>query len=189
MMKQIIFMLTFILFSSILSNVFAQVSVEWEQNYGGSEKDVIVDTKQTSDGGFIIAGHTYSSDGDISVSYGSSDYWLVKTDVLGSIEWEQSYGTNALQSLKCFDETSDGGFILVGNSGSNSSDDGDCFIVKTDALGNVEWENNYHHQYVINTQSPERVVSCHQTSDGGFVITGNGLSYWDIPDENYWAFK
>lgn len=189
MMKQIIFMLTFILFSSMLSNVFAQVSIEWEQNYGGSNYDVIVDTKQTSDGGFIMAGITSSSDVDVSGNNnGGKDYWLVKTNAFGYIEWEQNYGTVGLDNIVDFCQADDGGFLLVGNSNSS---DGDCWIVKTDAVGNMQWEKHYQHQYQPNNSyAPESVKSCYQTSDGGFVIFGNGLSSGGShPNENYWAFK
>ena len=67
----------------------------WTKTYGGTNDDIALSIKQTCDQGFIIAGYSYSNDGDITDHNGSTgftDSWLVKTDSQGNIEWSESLG-------------------------------------------------------------------------------------------------
>ena len=154
-------------------------SIEWQQTYGGSGNDFLKSVTNTNDGGFIFAGLTMSSDGDLAGNYDSNDWWIVKTDSLGNIEWSQNYGNSAGGIggyLKRIQPTNDGGFIL-GGSMINLEDnlDGiyaflDYWLIKIDALGNIIWEKAY------GGSENDWFASILQTPDNGFMLVGNSHS-------------
>jgi hypothetical protein len=110
------------------------VSVEaasiWTQAYGGIASDWAYSVVETPDGGFAIAGATHSfSTGPFP--YLLPDFWLVKTDALGNMQWNRTYADGVAYSLIA---TSDGGYALAGYTGSSGV--GSAFLlVKTDELG------------------------------------------------------
>ncbi|MCK9236452.1 MAG: hypothetical protein M0P09_09100, partial [Acholeplasmataceae bacterium] len=113
--------LTVILFS--ITMLYAQVpEIEWQKSLGGTGEDVATSIQQTSDGGYIVAGYSYSNDGDISNSYGNADYWVVKLDNAGTIQWEKSLGGSSEDWVGPIKQTSDGGYIVAGHSSSNDGD-------------------------------------------------------------------
>src|SRR4030095_9983452 len=106
---------------------------------------------QTSDGGFISAGESYSTDGDVTGNHGASDYWIVKTDAIATIEWQQSLGGRPNDVATYVDQTDDSGYIVAGFA---RSDDGDVtghhgttsyndyWIVKLNSAGTIEWQKS-----------------------------------------------
>jgi hypothetical protein len=141
-------------------------SEEWVKTLGGSESDAGSCVRQTSDGGFIVVGHSDSfSD--------SGDVYLVKTDSSGNEEWYQTYGSTGWDGGYNVDLTSDGGYIITGRY-ENEDWNTDVLLIKTDSSGNEEWS-----QYFGGSEYDEG-YSVQQTSDGGYFITG---SYTD--SENY----
>lgn len=129
----------------------AMGSIQWSRTLGGSQFDFPIHQHlvMTSDGGFVIGGLAGSQDGDVSVNHGDGDYWLVKLDNNGAIIWEKTYGGNNGEMFSEFQQTSDGGFVLIGftwsTEGVFSTNQGesDVYVVKTDAQGNVEWQKTY----------------------------------------------
>lgn len=109
--------------------------LEWQKNYGNADvNDAGIEVKQTPDGGYIVAGFT--------VSLGSgNDGYLVKTDENGDLEWSKTYGGLDGDMFLSVDLTSDGGYILTGDS--SDGENNVVWIVKTDANGNMEWEEHY----------------------------------------------
>jgi hypothetical protein len=111
-------------------------SIEWQKSLGGTGEDQAYSIQQTNDGGYIIAGYTYSNDGDISNNIGFVDTWLVKLNSLGSIEWQKSYGGTGGDAAFSIKQTTDGGYIVAGCSESNDGDvsghhgEGDFWVVK-----------------------------------------------------------
>ena len=153
-----------------------QGSIEWTKNYGGSDRDISRAIHQTSDNGFLILGYTVSNDGDIGGNNGNADYWLIKLDAKGELEWEKNYGGSGSDVGNHIHETSDQGFMLIG---STSSDDGDIsqskggsdfWIVKIDKAGTIEWDKNYGG---FENEFPR---SLYQTSDNEIVICGTSES-------------
>jgi hypothetical protein len=136
---------------------------QWSQSYGGSNWEEGYSVQQTSDDGFIIVGL-------ISYNVTSSEILLLKTDVQGNEEWSQNFsygGENVGHSVQ---QTSDGGFIIAGQTYYSISDC-DIFVIKTDSLGNNQWYQTYggdEHEY-------GRCIQI--TSDGGFIIAGTTWSY------------
>ena len=65
-------------------------SIQWQKCFGGSSDDnAMVSVQQTSDGGYIMTGSTFSNDGDLSGNHGGVDCWVAKLDNAGSIQWKK----------------------------------------------------------------------------------------------------
>ena len=95
----------------------------WSQTYGGTASDSAEAMVQTSDGGFALAGYT------VSFGAGSYDFWLVKTDEYGNLEWNQTYGGAGIDHAYALVETSNGGYAIA--DGKND----DFWLAKTDEHG------------------------------------------------------
>ena len=135
---------------------------QWSKTYGGSKSDSGFSVQQTSDGGYIIAGST--------ASYGSgqSDVYLIKTDANGSTEWHSAIGGSLSETASCVQQTSDGGYIVTGYSGTWSEHPYvDLYLVKTDANGNEEWSRTWGGEHI------DWGHSVRQTLDGGYIVTGH----------------
>jgi hypothetical protein len=139
----------------------ANGSIQWAKTYGGTDWDEAYSVQQTSDGGYILAGGTYS------FGAGGADIFLIKTDANGNIIWAKTYGgTYGAYSVQ---QTSDGGYILAGSTGFGPYYD--IFLIKTDANGNIQWAKTY------GGTDEDRAYSVQQTSDGGYIVVGRTLSF------------
>jgi hypothetical protein len=157
----------------------------WSQTYGGADRDRAWTLIATADGGYAIAGDTASS------GAGNHDFWLVKTDAYGNMEWNQTYGGPEYEEALALVQTSDGGYALAGatNSfvptdvepGSHSAAEGTyCWLVKTDAYGNMEWSKTY-------GDGRNRARSLVVNHDGGYTLgCGNLLIKTDADGNVEW---
>jgi hypothetical protein len=161
---------------------------EWQKTIGGSGQERLQSIQQTRDGGYIIGGSSSSEptskpelakNGEkTSATYGNLDYWVVKIDHKGTIEWEQTYGGVYADELRSMEQTFDGGYILGGYSNSpisgNKADDnkgiGDYWVVKIDKKGTIEW------QKTIGGDKDDQLYVVHQTYDKGYILGGNSNS-------------
>ncbi|MGM0581979.1 MAG: T9SS type A sorting domain-containing protein [Bacteroidota bacterium] len=157
--------------------LLAQPTIEWENNYGGSERDYLRSIIQTNDNDYVLAGWSESSDGDVSQNYGKEDYWIVKlNETNGKIIWENNYGGNQLDHARAIAQTKDDGFIVAGWSLSSDGDIGDnngisdYWIAKLDAKGAIEKEANF------GGSDSEQAMTIIQTDDGGYAIAGRSKS-------------
>lgn len=132
---------------------------EWDITFGGSERDSFSSVRQTSDGGYILAGGTNS------FGAGSSDAWMVKTDAQGNKEWENMIGGPDYDYADVALQTSDGGYLLAGIIRPEEASFSSPGIVKTDREGNREWEATF-------DDSLRRARFAQQTSDGGYILLG-----------------
>lgn len=150
--------------------------IEWQKSYGGSHLDEVAAIRQTSDGGYIMAGETSSSDNDITANYGLHDFWLIKIDLNGVMSWEKSFGGSQMEKAHDVEETSDGGYIIAGESSSNDGDltnnygNRDVWIIKVNSVGNIVWQKSY------GGSSWDSAQSIEQTEDGGFIVAGESES-------------
>ena len=99
--------------------------IEWQNTIGGNNIDPLYSIFQTYDGGYILGGWSFSdSSGDKTEdNLGITDYWIVKTDAAGNIEWENTIGGNIQEYMHTVEQTSDGGYIIAGHSDSDISGD------------------------------------------------------------------
>lgn len=170
----------------------------WQRCYGGSLNDVPFGIKPTPDGGYIIAGESRSSDGDLTSNAGFADYWVLKIDSDGDIQWQRSYGGSGGDTAYAIELTTDGGYIL---NGLSTSTDGDVtnapvagagpenyWVVKLDALGNIQW------QRPCGGSNTDYGFSVAQLDDGTYVAFGTSYSTdGDVTDSrgggDYWLVR
>ena len=88
-MKKILFILIALLFSFFTLNCYSQPTIQWQKCLGGSGDDGANSIIQTNDGGYIVTGIAKSSDGEVTDNRGDYDYWVVKLDATGGIQWQQ----------------------------------------------------------------------------------------------------
>lgn len=142
----------FILFLAVYSK--AQLpSIQWQKSYGGSLSDGGQIVRQKNSGNYLIGGITSSNDGDVIGFHVNTqnfaDQWVIEIDGSGNILWNKCYGGGDDDILRDLQLTSDGGFILVGNTGSDDGDvngrhDGaDIWVVKCDSFGQIQWQRCY----------------------------------------------
>ncbi|MEO6168013.1 MAG: T9SS type A sorting domain-containing protein [Chitinophagales bacterium] len=152
--------------------LFSSGTTQWQKCFGGTGYEDFGSMRATADGGFILAGGAQSNDGDVSGNHGSSDFWLVKTDGAGAIQWQKCYGGADYEKAADVRICPDGGYLLVGFSESNSGDvtgnhgDYDIWVVKTDASGNLQWQRS------IGGSGYDAGNSCIALNDGSFIICG-----------------
>jgi len=121
----------------------------WERSFGGSGIEISQDIAKTNDSGYVVTGNTFSDDIDISKNNGESDIWLIKIDDNGDLLWEKTFGGSSFDAAQSVKNSSDGGFIVTGNSKSSDTDllenlgENDFWLIKTDAKGNMEWQQSY----------------------------------------------
>jgi hypothetical protein len=153
-----------------------QANIIIDQTIGGSYLDYAYSVINTSDGGFALAGYTYSD------GAGSSDMWLVKTDDTGQVEWEQNYGGTKSDYGFSIIATIDGGYVLGGGTESYGAENTDMWLVKTDNQGEIEWNHTY------GGINEDRATAVLMASDRGYVITGLTQSF-GAGNRDMWLVK
>ena len=169
-------------------------SLVWEKSLGGSGSDQGKCIQQTADGGYIVAGSSMSNDSQVTGNHGGVDYWVVKLNDTGAIQWQKSLGGSGEDDGKFVRQTFDGGYIVAG--GSNSTDSQvtgnhggfDFWIVKLDSAGSVQWQRS------CGGTGDEWAYSVEQTLDSGYIISGGSSSAdGDVTgnhgSNDYWVLK
>jgi len=173
---------------------------EWDRDFGGANGDQLYTIVQTSDSGYLIGGISASNiSGDkTEPSNGNYDFWILKLDANGVIQWDKDFGGTGSDQLAVIVPVSDGGFLLSGNSSSGFSGDKtdsnrgllDFWILKIDIQGNKLWDKTF------GGIEFDKLYSARQTMDGGFLLGGSSRSaaggdkssdVWGL--EDYWIIK
>jgi uncharacterized delta-60 repeat protein len=142
--------------------------VEWQKRYGGTLLSYAYSVRQTRDGGYIVAGYTRS--------FGATGYnmWILKLNSDGSIDWQKRYGISSDDRVYAIKQTSDGGYIVGGQTGSTAY----FWILKLNNDGSIDWQKKY------TLGGANTVTSIIQTLDGGYIVTGraapSGIYIWVI---------
>ena len=191
-MKNIL--LSLFLFLTTLYLTAQALSIEWQKSLGGSEFDAAYSIQQTTDGGYIVAGESYSTNGDVTGNHGDYDYWVVKLSTTGVIEWQKSLGGSGYDVGWNIQQTTDGGYIVIGYANSTDGDvmgnhgDFDYWVVKLSSTGSIEWQKS------LGGSGEDRGYSIQQTTDGGYIVAGqsastNGDVTGNHGGNDYWVVK
>ncbi len=175
-------------------------NMQWNRTYSGEGYCWAHDLVTTLDGGYAITG-TFDDLAPFSVEIGDSmlfatddlaetqayssnpysDFWLVKTDASGNVQWNRTYGDAGRDIANSLVATSDGGYALAGYS-IFSGVGGDFWLLKTDGFGNMQWNRTY------GGAGNEAANSFIETVDGGFAIAGSKTSF-GTGDADFWLVK
>jgi hypothetical protein len=156
--------------------VDANGNTQWQNSYGGSGNQgqpVFEDINilELSDG-YIFVGTTDANNGNVSGNHGGLDAWVVKISLTGVIQWQKCYGGALDDQCKRIQKTSDGGFIITGNTASINGDvignhgGTDAWVVKITSTGVIQWQKCFGGTLL------DRFDGVQQTSDGGYIFIG-----------------
>lgn len=160
-------------------------TLQWQKNYGGNSVDFAEDIVQTTDGGYVVAGTSYSNDADVSGNHGQFDFWIFKLDASGNLLWQKCFGGTLNDMSTSILQTTDGGYIVAGSTDSNNGNvsgnhgNTDYWVVKLDVLGNIQWKR------CIGGTGYDVATSIVQTSDNGYAVAGHSRSNDGDATDNY----
>jgi len=143
----------------------ASGNLQWAKTFGGSNYELAHSVQQTSDGGYIVAGFTYS------FGAGGADVFLLKVDADGNLQWAKTFGESSLDWAHSVQQTSDGGYIVAGVTWSFGAGNDDVFLIKTDEDGNLQWAKTF------GENALEWAYGVQQTSDGSYIVAGMTWSF------------
>jgi hypothetical protein len=141
-------------------------NIEWQKAYGGVNYDEAQSIQQTADGGYVVAGYT-----DYFGAGGYDNFWILKLDSGGNIEWQKTYGGSSFEIAYSIQQTVDGGYVVVGDTWSFGAGSYDAWVLKLDSGGNVQWQKTY------GGGNYDEAYSIQQTTDGGYVVAGCTKSF------------
>ncbi len=180
----------------------ASGTLAWQKTYGGTADEMATAIQQTTDGGYIVGGLSNSTDGDVTGNHGGDDYWVLKLNDTGAIQWENSYGGSNDEDdgdeayPGTIEQTIDGGYVLTGTTNSTDGDVTgyhggtlyDFWVVKLSPTGSIVWE-----KCLGGTQDDDGYF-VQQTADTGYIVSGTSNSLdgditHNLGTYDYWIVK
>ncbi len=153
------------------------MKVLWSNNYGGNGTDAFQCIQQTTDGGYIMAGYTYSS------GKGGRDIYIEKTDVNGKEQWKATFGDTGDDSANWIEQTSDGGYVVAGYTKEKYEDKSNIWVLKLTKDGKLDWDEEFGGNY-----SDEALMVKPTRDNGGYIVVGYTDSYGSGNRDAYAAF-
>ncbi len=157
---------------------YGRAAITWEKTYGNGGDDVAYSIQQTTDGGYVVIGLTFS------FGAGEDDIYVIKLDELGNTLWGNTYGGFSYESGNSIQQISDG-YVVGGwtySFGIGTPGNANAYIIKLDTNGNKIWEKTH------GGNLGEYVFSIQQTTDGGFIAAGGTLSM-GAGDQDFYVLK
>jgi len=151
----------------------ANGGIQWQKTFGGSKTDTAASIEENPDGSYYILGSTYSNDGDVTQNTGESDFWLLKINSTGTIQWQKTFGSVANDYANKLERTTDGGIIFSGNSEFarvNAASTPEIYILKISNNGDLQWQKTF------GGSSDDFVNQIISTKDGGYLFGGYSTS-------------
>lgn len=169
---------------------------DWHKLVGGTSNEEFFDVQSTSDGGYIFAGNTDSIDGQVIGLHSGMDCWVVKTDAIGEIQWQKTFGGNGNESAYTMLKTNDTKYLIAGFSNSSDGDLLNCYhgsanfwVFMINSLGDSLWQSTYGGSNI------DVAKSISKSNDGGYFVTGEAASNDNDVSGNhslnydYWVIK
>ncbi|RMA58976.1 T9SS type A sorting domain-containing protein [Ulvibacter antarcticus] len=168
--------------------------LEWQKSYGGTSDEGGYSIINTADGGYAAAGYTHSNDGDVSGNHGSYDFWIIKINNSGTLQWQKTLGGTSLDIAYDMIQQSDGGYVVIGETSSNNGDVSgnngmsDVWLARLSASGTLLWREAF------GGSDNEEGYSLQKTNDGGFIFvassqSSNGDVSFNNGQEDFWVVK
>ncbi len=191
MIKLLLFLFSFCLISTCIAQ---QPSIQWAKCYGYGDQDYAKSIIQTLDGGYIVAGDSYTFYDSTTIdNHGLFDFLIIKLDNQGNIQWQKFYGGSSYDRANTILQTLDSGFIIAGTTSSNDGDitsnigSLDGWIVKIDSVGLIQWQKTIgglNEDYISEMKADYDgyIIAGYTTSNDTLVSGNNGL-------EDYWLTK
>ncbi|WP_426432042.1 hypothetical protein ACPX19_05760 [Winogradskyella sp. HB-48] len=161
----------------------ANGTIMWEKSFGYQGADSGISIIETSDQGFLVSGilDVTASGGEGNTSrsterHAGGDYWVIKLNMLGDLEWSRYFGGNFTDTPYDAIETDDNAYIVVGSSDSDDTDISnnigtyDFWVIKLSLLGDLIWEKSFGGSQIDEARG---IV---KTSDGNFIVAGDTRS-------------
>ncbi|MEJ2636437.1 MAG: T9SS type A sorting domain-containing protein [Calditrichia bacterium] len=146
----------------------------WTKTFGGSEEDMGFSVQQTTDGGYVIVGHT------VSFGNGNSDIWLIKTNASGDTLWTKTFGGFYDDQARSVQQTTDNGYIITGRTSSFGI--WDIWLIKTNTNGDIIWTKTF------DGTGYDEGYSVQQTTDGDYIVVGETDSVYNR-NVDLWVIK
>jgi hypothetical protein len=174
-MKSICFFLLLVLLTAEWSSAQPPDSL-WSRVFGGNGDDWCRSARQAMDGSYYLAGTTNS------FGAGVTEFWLLKTDASGHALWSEAFGGIGGDEGESVYQTSDGGYILLGETSSFGAGGYDFWVVKTDVDGDSLWSRTF------GGSGTDYGFAIRQTLDGGYILAGTTSSF-GAGNYDFWLVK
>jgi len=158
-------LLIFILTSHISHLTSFSQPGTWIAIYGGTNYDRGRGIAQTFDKGYIVCGPSSS------YGMGNTDFYLLKIDSAGKFQWQNTFGGINIENCFSIKQTKDSGFVICGYTNSFGSGGYDAYLIKTDQVGNLQWQKTF------GGANWDFAYWAEQTNDGGYILAGETFSY------------
>ena len=169
-------------------------NIIWQKCLGGLNDEYANDIIQTSDGGYLIVGGSESNDGDVFGNHGGVDFWVVKLNSSGTLQWQKCFGGNQKEVANSVKEVAQGGFVIVGTTETVDNGDvsgynggiSDGWIIKISNSGTLQW------QKCIGDSGKDEIEFVTINNVGDFVTSGTTSSYYGSGNhgaQDFWLVK
>jgi hypothetical protein len=159
--------------------------LQWQKTYGGTGNDYARSVRPTSDGGFIVGGHTES----FGAGGGTDDFWLLKLAADGSVQWENRYGGSCIEKSYSVWQNADAGYALAGGTCSFGVSGQDPWVIRTDPNGALAGVTSWERTYGFGQTNIQELLAVQQTGDGGFIAAGYTDAHNPNQDYDVWLLK
>ncbi|MCS6991330.1 MAG: putative metal-binding motif-containing protein [Chitinophagales bacterium] len=160
----------------VVAKIDAVGTVVWKKVFGGSLNEEASCILETSSGNLLVVGYAQSTDGDLTLSHGMSDYWILMLDTLGNLIWQKTFGGNLDDAARWVIEPEPNRFVICGVSSSTEGQKSqalgvnDFWIIKIDHQGNLIWETS------VGGLSYDYAYHISKTFDGKYLVSGQTYS-------------
>jgi hypothetical protein len=171
------------------------LAIQWQRCLGGTLDEAGFSIKTMFDSGYLVGGIAISNDGDVSGNHSNqTDFWFIKLDTLGDIEWKKCYGGSDVDYLNNSNLTQDSGFVAAGYTGSTNGDvtgmhlpvgATDGWILKCNQTGSIQWEkcvggsdDDFLFDVIATSSNNYVAIGRAESSDGDVIGRHDSLCFW-----------